>query len=269
MITGSGQQVRDINLLQRRIAKRDFVTLTDMTSAFAVLGIMGPNSRKLMTKLSPDDFSNEMFPYLSHREIEIGDTVAQASRISYVGELGWELYIPSETAVPLYDRIQEAGTDLGLKNAGSMAMTGLRLEKGYCAWGRDIGPDDTPLEAGMGFLTKLAGTSNFVGRAALEQQSELGLGRRRVLLSVKDPEVVIMGLEPILVEGEILGYTTSAAFGYSLGRSVAMGYIRLEGNSAEELVGSAKFEIEVALDRYPATASLCPLYDKFNSRLRT
>ena len=161
-----------------------------MTSAYAVIGIMGPNARDLLTRLSPNDLSNEAFPYMTHREVEIGDTVARAARISYIGELGWELYVPSEAALPLYDRLYEAGAVLGLENAGSFAMAGLRIEKGYCAWGHDIGPDDTPLQAGMGFATKLSANSPFTGRTALEQQREAGLNRRRILLSVDDPEVI-------------------------------------------------------------------------------
>jgi glycine cleavage system aminomethyltransferase T len=257
-----------MDLLRRHIAADEFVTLTDLTSAYAVIGVMGPNSRTLLSRLSPDDFTNEGFPYLTHREVEIGDTVARASRISYVGELGWELYVPSEAALPLYDRIREAGSDLGIENAGSFAMAGLRIEKGYCAWGHDIGPDDTPLQAGMGFATKLSGNTDFTGRAALERKKIDGVGRRRILLSVDDPDVILMGLEPILVDGEILGYTTSAAYGHTVGRSVAIGYIQLGGSSIEDIVANGRFEVEAALTRHSATTSLKPLHDPTGSRLR-
>jgi 4-methylaminobutanoate oxidase (formaldehyde-forming) len=268
IVTGSAQQTRDMDLLRRHITANEFVTLTDMTSAYAVIGMMGPNARTLLSRLSPDDFTNEGFPYLTHREVEIGDTVARAARISYVGELGWELYAPSEAALPLYDRIREVGSELGLENAGSFAMSGLRIEKGYCAWGHDIGPDDTPLQAGMEFATKLSGDANFTGRAALEQQKIYGVGRRRVLLSIDDPDVILMGLEPILVDGKILGYTTSAAFGHTVGRSVAIGYIRLGGSTIEDIVANGRFEVEAALTRHAATASLKPLHDPSGTRLR-
>jgi glycine cleavage system aminomethyltransferase T/glycine/D-amino acid oxidase-like deaminating enzyme len=268
IVTGSAQQTRDMDLLRGHIATDEFVTLTDMTSAYAVIGAMGPNARTLLSRLSPDDFTNEGFPYLTHREVEIGDTVARAARISYVGELGWELYVPSEAALPLYDRIREAGNDLGLENAGSFAMAGLRIEKGYCAWGHDIGPDDTPLQAGMGFATKLSDNSGFTGRAALERQKVDGVGRRRILLSVDDPGVILMGLEPILVDGEIMGYTTSAAYGHTVGRSVAIGYIRLGGHTIEDIVANGRFEIEAALTRHSAMASLKPLHDPAGARLR-
>ncbi len=267
IVTGSAQQTRDMDLLRRRIRAGEFVTLTDMTSAYAVIGVMGPNARSLMSRLSPDDFSNDAFPYLTHRVVEIGDTVARAARISYVGELGWEIYVPSEAALPLYDRFLEAGAGLGLENAGSFAMAGLRIEKGYCAWGHDIGPDDTPIQAGMGFATKLSSNVDFVGRAALERQKVDGVGRRRILLALDDPEIVLMGLEPILVDGEILGYTTSAAYGHTVGRSVAIGYVRLGGHTIEDIVENGRFEIEAALTRHPARASLQALYDPAGVRL--
>lgn len=269
IVTGSAQQTRDFNLLSRLIAPDEFVTLSDMTSAFAVIGVMGPNARTLVSRLSPDTLANDDFPYMTHREIEIGDTVARAARISYVGELGWELYVPSEAALPLYERICEAGADLGLENAGSFAMAGLRIEKGYCAWGHDIGPDDTPLQAGMGFATKLSGNSDFIGREALETQRREGVERRRILLKVDDPDVVLMGLEPILVDGEIRGYTTSAAYGHTVGSSVAIGYIRLDGQAAEDMIAKGAFSIESALTQHSATASLKPLYDPTGERLRS
>lgn len=268
VITGSAQQTRDVNLLSRRIRSDEFVTLSDMTSAYGVIGVMGPNARALMSRLSPDDFSNDAFPYLNHREVEIGDTVARAARISYVGELGWEIYVPSEAALPLYDRIMDAGGDLGIENAGSFAMAGLRIEKGYCAWGHDIGPDDTPLQAGMRFATKLSDNTDFIGRAALEQQASEGIDRRRVQITIDDPDVVLMGLEPILVDGAIVGYTTSAAYGHTAGRSVAIGYIRLGDRTIEEILDTGRFEVESALQRYPASASLKSFYDPTGDRLR-
>ena len=146
-------------------------------------------------------------------------------------------------------------------------MAGLRIEKGYCAWGHDIGPDDTPLQAGMGFATKLSGNADFIGRAALEAQK--AADRRRVLLSVEDPAVVLMGLEPILVDGEISGYTTSAAYGHTMGQSVAIGYVECHNRPIGEIVENAEFQIEAALESHAAHASLKPLYDPAGDRLRT
>jgi glycine cleavage system aminomethyltransferase T/glycine/D-amino acid oxidase-like deaminating enzyme len=269
IVTGSAQQARDMDLLKSRIGVDEFVTVTDVTSAYAVIGVMGPNARTLMSRLSVTDFSNAEFPYLTHQEIELGDTVVRAVRISYVGELGWEIYVATEAALPLYDRIRSVGADLGLENAGSFAMAGLRLEKGYCAWGHDIGPDDTPVEAGLGFLTKLAGNEDFVGRAALQSHAREGVTRRRILLTVDDPDIVLMGLEPILVDGEIAGYTTSAAYGHSVARSIAIGYVRVGERRIADIIENGEFEVEVALQRYAATASLRAVYDTRGERLRS
>lgn len=268
LVTATAQPTHDRDVLARQIGPDEFVTVADVTSGLAVISVMGPRSRDLLGRLGPADLGNEAFPYLSHREIELGGTVARAVRISYAGELGWELYLPTEAALPLYDAIWEAGQDLGLRNAGTFALGALRLEKGYCAWGHDIGPDDTPLEAGLGFTTKLRTALPFVGREALERQRREGLRRRRVILTVDDPGVILLGGEPIVADGEILGTTTSAAYGHAIGRAVAMGYVRLDGRPVEALVGQARFEVEVACRRHAATASLAAPWDPKGLRMR-
>jgi glycine cleavage system aminomethyltransferase T/glycine/D-amino acid oxidase-like deaminating enzyme len=268
LITGAAQPVRDAHLLRRQLRAREFVTVTDMSSAFAVLGVMGPASRRLLARLSKAAFDNVAFPYMSHAEIDIAGTVARAARISYAGELGWELHVPCEAAVPLYDALWEAGQDLGLINAGTAALAGLRLEKGYCSFGHDIGPDDTPLEAGLSFACKLHGSLPFIGREALERQREAGVSRRRVVLAAVDPQVQLLGNEPIIVDGEIVGHTSSAAYGHSVGRAVAMGYIRLEGRGFSSLLRDGDFEVEVALERVPVSASRRALVDPGGERLR-
>lgn len=267
LITGSAQQVRDADLLRRRICG-EFVTITDVTSAYAVIGIMGPNAKALLSRLTQDDLSASSFCYLSHREIEVAGTVARAARISYVGESGWELYVPSEAARGLYDRILEVSDEYGGINAGSFAMAGLRIEKGYCSWGHDIGPDDTPFHAGQGFVTKLESNIDFVGREALDTQQKFGVDRRKISISVDEPDVFLGGNEPIICNGEIVGHTTSAAYGYTIGRSVAIGYIKLNGRKVRDVLNSASFEVEVALERHPATASLRGFYDPSGHRLR-
>jgi 4-methylaminobutanoate oxidase (formaldehyde-forming) len=268
LLTGAAQPTHDLDLLRRRIEAEEFVTLTDMTSAYAVLSVMGPRARDLLKRISPERFDNAAFPFFSHREIELGGTVARAARLSYVGELGWEIYLPSEAALPVYDRLTEAGEDLGLRDAGTFALNALRLEKGYCAWGHDIGPDDTPLAAGLEFTTKLRKQIPFVGREALERQKAEGPKTRRVLLAVDDPEVVLLGSEPIVIDGEIRGQTSSATYSHTLGRSVAMGYVKLDGSSIDELVAEGRFEVEVALDRFAATASLRAFHDPDGLRPR-
>ena len=269
IITGSAQQVRDLDVLKRRLNYDEFVTFTDVTSAYAVVGVMGPNARTLLERLSPDRFSNPAFPYLTQREIEIAGTIARAARISYVGELGWELYVSSEAGLPLYEALLSAGGDLGIANVGSFAVAGLRLEKGYCSFGHDIGPDDTPLQAGLGFTTKLADNVDFIGREALQCQKADGVDRRKIVVCVDDPDVMLMGLEPIVIDGDIRGYLTSAGYGHSVGCSVGVGYVRLNGLPVKQLVETAKFEVEVALERFSARASVRALYDPDGARLRS
>jgi len=268
IITGAAQPTRDIDILQSRIRPDEFVVVTDVTSAFATLSVMGPKSRQLLERLTADALDNESFPYLTQRQIEVAGTVVRAGRISYVGELGWELYVSTEAAGPLYDALFEAGVEFGLRDAGTFALGSLRLEKGFCSWGHDIGPDDTPLQAGLGFTTKLNSNVDFIGRAALERQKAEGVDRRRVLFKVDDPKVQLLGTEPIVADGKIVGQITSAAYGHTVGSAVGMGYVRLENRKPADLVNEAKWEIEVALERFPVTASLAPLHDPQGARLR-
>lgn len=268
IVTGAAQPTRDLHVLRSRVRPDEFVALTDVTSALATLSVMGPRSRDLLARLTPARLDNAAFPYMTQKEIEIGGTVARAARISYVGELGWELYVPTEAAGHLYDALLEAGGELGLADAGTFALGSLRLEKGFCSWGHDIGPDDTPLEAGLAFTTKLNSNIDFVGRAALEAQRRAGPGRRRILVRAEDPEVLLLGTEPIVADGRIVGQITSAGYGHTVGRSVGMGYVRLDGRSPAELVEGSRWHIEVALERVPAAASLRPLHDPQGARLR-
>lgn len=266
VVTGAAQPVRDLHWLTRHVEPHEFATVTDVTSGYAVLAVMGPNARELMRRISSQDFSNDAFPYLTHRAIEVGRTVARAVRISYVGELGWEIYVPTDAALPLYDLVCEAGADLGLRDAGAFALGSLRIEKGYCSWGHDIGPDDTPLEAGMAFTVKVGKKIPFIGREAILEQRDRGPERRRILVAVEDPAVLLQGSEPIVVDGDIVGYTTSAAFGHTVGRSVGMGFVHLHGRPVKELVEAACVELEVASRRVPARASLRALFDPSGGR---
>lgn len=268
VITGTAQATRDLHLLRSRIRPDEFVVVTDQTSGFATLGVMGPRSRDLLAKLSPAPLDNDAFPYFTHKEIEVAGSVVRAARVSYVGELGWELHISTEAAGPVYDALFEGGAEFGLQNAGTYALGTLRLEKGFCSWGHDIGPDDTPLEAGLGFTTKLNTDVDFIGRAALEKQRADGVKRRRVLIKVEDPEVQLLGTEPIVADGNIIGHITSAGFGHTVGSAVGMGYVRIDDRKPADLVDQAKWEVEVAMRRFPATASLKPFYDPQGTRLR-
>src|SRR5207248_2921447 len=200
------------------------VTLTDVTSAFAVLGVMGPRSRELLSRLTDADLSSAAFAFGTSREIELGHASVRATRITYVGELGWELYVPTEFVTRVYDDVIAAGADLGLRHAGYHAMDSLRMEKGYRSWGHDIGGEDTPLEAGLGFAVAFK-KDGFVGREVLLRQRDKPLARRLVMFTLADSEPLLLGDEPIYRDGVLVGRITSGAYGHTLGRSVGMGYV--------------------------------------------
>jgi 4-methylaminobutanoate oxidase (formaldehyde-forming) len=269
MVTGTAQPTRDAGWLRRHMAEDDRVVLTDVTSASAVLGVMGPASRALLQGLTTADLSNEAFPYFTWQDIDLGCAPVRAARLSYVGELGWELYVPSEFAPYVYDLIAEAGAAFGLVDAGTYALASLRVEKAYRAWGHDVGPEDTPLEAGLGFAVRLAKAVPFVGREALLAQRGRGVGKRLLALTLEDPEALPLGDEPILHEGRIVGQVTSAAFGHSLGRTVALGYVRLpERTAVEDMMAAGGFELDIAGRRFAASASLEAPWDPKGRRLR-
>lgn len=268
IITGTAQPTRDVHLLRSRILADEFVVVTDVTSGYATLSVMGPKSRDLLSKLTPAALDNETFPYMTHKEIEVAGTVVRANRMSYVGELGWELHVSSDAAGPLYDEIFKLGEGFGLRNAGTAALGTLRLEKGFCSWGHDIGPDDTPLQAGLGFTTKLDSDIDFIGRAALDKQKEIGIGRRRILIKAQDPNVQLLGTEPLVADGKIVGQITSAGYGHTVGAAVGMGYVRFGDSKPAAFVSESKWEVEVAMQRFPITASLNAFHDPEGSRVR-
>jgi 4-methylaminobutanoate oxidase (formaldehyde-forming) len=239
-----------------------FCVTTDITAAHVMLNVQGPNSRALLSAISPADFSNEAFPFGTLREIEIGYQRATAVRISYTGELGWELYIPTEMALPVYDRLIDAGAEFGLKHCGYHTLNTLRAEKAYREWAHDIGPLDSLLDAGLAFTCAWEKKGGFIGREALlRQRNEGPLKRRLAQFLVEDPDPVLIHNEPILRDGERVGYTTSAGYGHTLGGSVALGYVKYEGGVDKAFVSEGTFTIEQADRTYPARASLAPLYD--------
>ena len=257
----AGAQVRDAAWLRRQTPAGAAVVVTDVTSAYAVLGVMGPESRNLLARLTDADLSNEAFPFGTSQEIEIGYARARASRITYVGALGWELYVPSEMAAAVYDAIVAEGGDFGLRHAGYHAMASLRMEKAYREWGHDVTPDDTPLEAGLGFAVAWDKPGGFLGDEALAAQREKGLRRRLVQFALEDPEPLIYHDEPIWREGALVGHMTSGAFGHTVGRSLGMGYVEHEDGVSSDFVESGTYEIEIACKRFAAEASLRPFFD--------
>ena len=228
---------------------------------------MGPDSRELLARITTADLSNEAFPFGTVQEIEIGYALVQAQRISYVGELGYELYVSSEFGGPVFDLLTSAlGQDLSL--AGFHALNSLRLEKAFRHFGHDIGDEDTPLEAGLGFAVALGKPGGFIGREALLRKAEQPLAKRLVQFRLEDPEPLLHHDEPIVMDGRRIGLLTSGSYGHTLGTGLGMGWVRDPEGVTPALLRSARFEIEVAGERYPAAASLRAFYDPRGERLR-
>lgn len=243
-------------------------TLTDVTSSMAVLGVMGPRSRDLLTRLTPADLSNAAFPYLTSRDVWLASAPVRASRVTYVGELGWELYVPTEFAAGVYDALIDAGSDLGLAHAGYHAMDSLRIEKAYRSWGHDIGSEDTPFQAGLGFAVHLDKAAPFVGRDALLAQRGKPLTRRLLVFTMDDAEPLLYHDEPIWRDGALIGRVTSGAFGHTIGRAIGLGYVAHPDGVNEAFVTGGRWQIEVAGERLPARAQLSPPYDPKALRVR-
>ncbi|MFQ5935189.1 MAG: FAD-dependent oxidoreductase [Acidiferrobacterales bacterium] len=268
IVTSVATQTRDLTWLRRHIPEGAHAALTDVTSAYAVLGVMGPKSRDLLTRLSTADLSNNAFPFATSQEIDLAYAKVRAMRITYVGELGWELYIPTEFALGVYDAIVAEGEQFGLTHSGFHAMNSLRIEKGYRHWGHDTTDEDTPLEAGLTFAVAFDKKGGFLGREALLHQRQTGVTRRLAVFALNDPVYLLYHDEPIWRDGQLVGRTTSGMFGHTLGCAVAMGYIEKKEGITADFVESGAYEIEIACRRVPARASLRPLYDPNNLRIK-
>ena len=269
IVTGSAQSTRDLDWIRRQTPAGARVTLTDVTGAHAVLGLMGPRSRELLARVTDADLANAAFPFATSCEIPVGRAVARASRITYVGELGWELYVPVEQAAGVYDDLWQAGATLGLRDGGYYAIDSLRMEKAYRAWGRELTPDDTPWEAGLGFAVRLDKPGGFLGREALLQQRDQRSTKRLVTFVLEEAQAMPWGDEPILRDGRVVGTVTSAAFGHTLGRAVAMGYVRDEAGVDDRYVSAGAFALDVGGERVAARASLAAPYDPRAARVKS
>jgi glycine cleavage system aminomethyltransferase T/glycine/D-amino acid oxidase-like deaminating enzyme len=267
IISATAQAVRDCHWIRTHIHDDERACLVDVTSGYGVVGVMGPNARSLLSRVTDADLSLEAFPFSTAQRIGVGEYTALAVRITYVGELGWELHIPSDQMTGAYDALMEAGRPLGAANAGMYAINSLRLEKGYRAWGADISPDDTPLEAGLGFAVKFDKPVPFLGRAALLRQKEQGVRKRIVSFMLEDPKPMLWGGERIFRDGACVGYTTSGAYGHAVGGAVALGYVHHHGPVTAEVIKSARYVVDVAGTHIPARASLAPLYDPQNKKI--
>ena len=246
VVTSATSQLRDRRHLERHIAEDDRVAVVDVTSGFAMIGLMGPCARDLLSSLSEDDLSNEAFPFATTCEIGIGAARVRATRITYVGELGYELMVPTEFASAVFDLVVEAGASYGLRLAGYHAMNSLRIEKAYRHWGHDISPDETPLEAGLGFCVAWEKKGGFIGREALLRQRDEGIRQRLVQFVLEEADPLLYHDEPILREGHHVGRITSGMYGHSLGGAVGLGYVDLGGPVSAAEILSAQYQIDVA-----------------------
>jgi glycine cleavage system T protein len=269
IVTSAASQTRDFTWLKRHIAEDVRAGVVDVTSAYAVLSVMGPRSRDLLQSLTPDDLSNAAFPFGTSREIDLGYARVRATRITYVGELGWELYIPTEFALGVHDAIVAARDAFGLRHAGYHALNSLRIEKAYRHWGHDITEEDTPLEAGLGFAVAWRKPGGFIGHDALLRQKDAGLKRRLVTFALEDTSRMLYHGEPIWRDGTLAGRLTSGMFGHTVGHPVGLGYVEADSQVVTDaFVAQGKFEIEIAGDRIPATATLGALYDPKSERVK-
>ena len=270
IVTSATSQVRDFHWLKSHILGDAHAHLTDLTSAQAVISIMGPKARDLLASLTDADVSNEAFPFGTSQLINIAYATVRATRLTYVGELGWELYIPVDFVQGVYDEIVRAGAEFGLVHAGYHAMDSLRIEKAYRHWGHDITDEDTPLEAGLGFALAWDKPGGFIGRDALLAQREAGLRRRMVQFILDDPDKLLYHNEPIWRDGVIVGYLRSGNYGHSLGAAIGLGYVQDPAGGVVDsaFVKDGRYEIEVACERIEAVASLRPLYDPKSAAIR-
>jgi glycine cleavage system aminomethyltransferase T/glycine/D-amino acid oxidase-like deaminating enzyme len=273
IVGGAETETKDFTWLKGHIEPDAHCTLTKVTSGMGVLSVMGPRSREFLQSLTPDDLSAAAFPFATSRLIELGYARVRASRITYVGELGWELYVPTEFMLGVYDELAAAGAGHGLVHAGYHALNSLRIEKAYRHWGHDITDEDTPLEAGLAFAVKFDKAGGFIGRDALLRQKQSPLRKRLVQFKLKSPEPLLYHNEPIWKGDSIVGFIRSGMYGHSLGAAVGLGYVTSPPDAAAPggaagTIGADDYDIEVAGIRCAATASLQPLYDAQNERIK-
>jgi len=270
LITGTAQRIRDLWHVSRGILPGEACAVTDVTADYAVLSVMGPHSRALLQPITETDLSNEAFPFGAVREVAINGASAHAARVTYVGELGWELHVAADQAALLMAGLLAMGGGEPARLAGHYAINSLRLEKAYRAWGHELSPDETPIEAGLSFALAWDKPAGFVGREALQEQRAVGpnaLPKRLVGFRALDPEVMLWGGERLRRDGAPLGYTTSAGYGHSVGGAVALGYAKHAAGVSADWVAEGSYTVEVNGQEHPVEASLRPFYDPNRSRV--
>ncbi len=270
LITGSAQAVHDADWTNRNVETGSHVTVTDVTSGWSVLSLMGPKSRAILSALSTADLGNAAFPFGTHRSIDLGYATVISNRMTYVGELGWELIVPTEFAACVYDDLMRTGVQQGMIDAGYYALEGLRIEKGYRAWSRELTPDITPRQAGLGFAVDMDKPGGFIGQDALRaaKSDPDHLRTRIVQLVVEDGAVQLWGGEAVRMDGIEVGEVSSAAYGHTLGACAALCVLRADTPLTADVIRSARFEIDVAGCRYGAAAHLRSAYDPNGARPR-
>ena len=263
IITGGGFAIHDLAWIRGHLPDGGTVEVADISSSMCCIGLWGPESRRLVQSVTEHDMSNEAFSYLTAQRLNIGDVPCLALRISYVGELGWELYCPTEFGLRLWDVLWDSGQPFGVTAVGGGAVESLRLEKGYRLWGAEVRTEVNPYEAGLGFAVRLD-KGEFIGREVLRRIKSEGIPRKLCCMTLEDPTAVVIGGEPILDGDRVLGYATSANYGYTVGRGIVYGYL-----PRDDAVEGASVEVEYFGRRYKGTVAREPLYDPGMTRLRS
>ncbi len=268
IVTGTGFRTHDYGWIADHIPDGLDCTLSDITEEWGTLSLMGPKARDVLSAVTSADVSNAGFPFGHVREIPIASTTVRALRVTYVGELGWELHIPIAALGEVYDALMAAGSEHDIRPIGYRALESLRLEKGYRAWSSDITPNDTPFEAGLGWAVKLRKNTDFLGRQALESLAGQPLKKRLMGFTVDNPNVVLAGRETILRNGEPVGYLTSGGYGYTVGKNIGYGYVRNGDGVSDEYLKSGTYELVVAAEKTPATLHFGPMFDPTMDKIK-
>ena len=277
IVTGTGSRTHDFAWIEEHLPasglssgpNRGNAAIVDVTEDYGTLSLMGPAARQVLEKVTGADVSNAAFPFGRIGEIEIAGHKVRALRVTYVGELGWELHVPIAGTGDVFDALMTAGRPHGIRPTGYRAIESLRLEKGYRAWGSDITPNDNPFEAGLGWAVKLKTDTPFIGREACMEAAGKPLPKRLACFTTQDPDVVLLGRETILRDGEPVGYLTSGGFGYTVGLPIGYGYVRDAAGVSDAFLSAGKYELIVANEPFAAAIHMAPLYDPQGERVKT
>jgi len=268
IVTGTGFRTHDMAWIAEHVPAGADATISDVTEQYGTLSLMGPRARDVLAAVTSADVSNAAFPFGHVRVLPIAGHEVRALRVTYVGELGWELHVPLGATGEVFDALMAAGKVHGIRPVGYRALESLRLEKGYRAWGSDITPNDTPFDAGLGWAVKLKSAAAFMGRDALVAQRETPLRKRLATFSTAREDIVLLGRETILRNGAFAGYLTSGGYGYTVQRPIGIGYVRNAAGVGEDYLKSGRYELVVANERVAAELHLAPLYDPENTKVK-